>query len=480
MLKRILLYALFFTLLAVPAALAQDAAQLPDTPVGKQFEQLLASLVNGDYGDYIKNNFSEEFLKEYSMEDHLGFLRQLSIMHGGFTVHSIEAATEHEMTVLAISNKRENNYRRLSLKTDPEPPHKVSSFDGEMAPPPADAPEPEKMETEAEILAFVESELKRLAEVDEFSGAVLIAKNGKPLFKQAYGLASKRFNVPNNVETKFNLGSINKSFTGMAMAQLLEQGKVALDDPLSTYLPDFPKDVADKVTVEHLLTMTSGMSDYWNEQYEAAFTKIRTVDALIDIIKEIPLDFEPGTQQQYSNSGYAVLGAIIESVTGQSYYDYVREHIFEVAGMKNTDSYEMDQIVPNLAIGYTVNLSPHPYQDNKFQNNLFVHSVKGAPAGGGYSTVDDLMKYVEAMKANKLAGARYTNMAMGFFRNLDNLDERPPAIGIAGGAPVGINAIVGAVFESGYTIVVLSNYDPPTAMEFGGKVLRMLRDLPPS
>ncbi len=486
MLKRIHLYALFFTLIAAPSAVAQDAAevQLPDTPVGKQVEQLLVSLVSGDYEDYIKNNFSEAFLNEYSLAEHVSFFRQMSVMHGGFTVHTIEEATEHEMTLLAKSNKRETNFRRLFLQTDSDPPHKVSSLGIEMASAPdggeGSMKQPEKKKTEGEILAFVESELKRMAEADEFSGVMLIAKDGKPLFKQAYGLASKRFNVPNNVETKFNLGSINKMFTGIAMAQLLEQGQVGLDDPMSTYLPDFPSEIADKVTIRHLLTMTSGMGEYWNEHYEATWSTIRTVDALMEIIKEIPLDFEPGTQQQYSNSGYVVLGAIIESVTGGSYYDYVGEHVFKPAGMEHTDSYELDQIVPNLAIGYTQNRSGHPYNDNKWQNNMFMHSVKGGPAGGGYSTLDDLLKFVEALKADKLAGPRYTNMALGLFRNLDNPDERPPAFGVAGGAPVGINAFLGVVFESGYTVVVLSNYDPPTAMRFGGDVFRMLRDLPSS
>ena len=129
MLKRILLYALFFTLMAAPSAVAQDAAavQLPDTPVGKQVEQLLVSLVSGDYEDYIKDNFTEAFLDEYSLAEHVSFLRQMSVMHGGFTVHTIEEATEHEMTLLAKSNKREDNFRRLFLQTNADPPHKVSS-----------------------------------------------------------------------------------------------------------------------------------------------------------------------------------------------------------------------------------------------------------------------------------------------------------------------------------------------------------------
>ncbi|NIR46996.1 beta-lactamase family protein, partial [candidate division KSB1 bacterium] len=198
----------------------------------------------------------------------------------------------------------------------------------------------------------------------------------------------------------------------LAIAQLLEDGKINLQDKISTYLPDFPKDIAEKVTIEHLITMKSGMGHYWNDRYWANYTKIRTVDDLMAIIKDEPLDFEPGTKRRYSNSGFIVLGAIIEEVTGQSYYDYVRENIYEPAGMTNTACYEMDQIVPNLAIGYTVNRSKSPYNDNKLQNNLFLHAIKGSPAGGGYSTLDDLFSYAKALKANKLAGRNYTNLVL--------------------------------------------------------------------
>ena len=189
--------------------------------------------------------------------------------------------------------------------------------------------------------------------------------------------------------------------------------------------------------------------------------------------------FDIGTNRDYFDDEKNK--AIIEKVTGQTYYDYVRENIFKPAGMSNTDSFELDQIVPNLAIGYTANRSNQPYNNNKWQNNLLLHSVKGAPAGGGYSTLDDLVNYIEALKQNKLASAKYTNMVMGMFRNVDNPD-RPPAIAVAGGAPVGINAFVGATIAdaSGYTVIVLSNYDPPTAQTFGMKIFGMLRNQPSS
>ncbi|MCH7754711.1 beta-lactamase family protein [candidate division KSB1 bacterium] len=466
----ILLSAVF----SISAAFTQDFAEpkLPDTPAAMQFKKFLTAIESGDHEKYITENFTDEFLNTFPMSDHLDFFRQVSRMHGGFKVHTILESSEDKLVLIARSKK--GRWRKIEITTEASPPYKVAGMGLDMASPPDEVKTSAKRMTEKEILEFVENKLKKMMEADEFSGAVLIAKNGKPLWKKAYGMASKRFSVLNNVDTKFNIGSINKSFTQMAIAQLLEQGKIEFDETIGKYLSDFPEEIAKKVTIRHLLTMKSGMGSYWNDEWQAKWSTIKTVDELIEIIKKIPLDFEPGTSRRYSNSGYVVLGAIIEKVTGQSYYDYVRENIYKPAGMANTDSYELDQIVPNLAIGYMQNQSQNPYNSNKFQNNLLAHSVKGAPAGGGYSTLDDLLKYVEALQKNQLAGTKYTNLVLGLFQNTENPNKRPGGLGIAGGAPVGINAMVKTDFKSGYTVIVLSNYDPPVASDLGRSIFELL------
>lgn len=459
---------------SISAAFAQDFAEpeLPDTPAVMQFKKFLTVIESGDHEKYIKENFTDEFLNTFPMSDHLDFFRQVSMMHGGFKVHTIIESSENKLVVVAQSNR--GRWREIEFVTEASPPYKVAGMGMEMATPPDELKKPVKSMTEKEILEFVENKLNKMLEADEFSGAVLIAKNGKPLFKKAYGMASKRFSVLNNVDTKFNIGSINKSFTQMAIAQLLEKNKIEIDETIGKYLADFPEEIAEKVTIKHLLTMKSGMGSYWNDEWQAKWATIKTVDELIAIIKKIPLDFEPGTSRRYSNSGYVVLGAIIEKVTGQSYYDYVRENIYKPAGMENTDSYELDQIVPNLAIGYMQNQAENPYNNSKFQNNLLAHSVKGSPAGGGYSTLDDLLKYAEALQKNQLAGIKYTNLVLGLFQNTESPDKRPRGFGIAGGAPVGINAMVKTDFKSGYTVIVLSNYDPPVASDLGRSIFELL------
>jgi len=447
-----------------------------NTPAFEQFEVFLDCFNTGKHEEYIKSKFSQGFLASHSLADHLRFFKMIQEMDGGFVIEKFGKSTDYEIVAIVKSKKREV-WHRLTFVTESVPPYKVALLSIRQAPRPSAEENMIKGSTEEEVLNNLVKKLEAMEQGNEFSGAVLIVKDDKQIFKQAYGMASKEFDIPNTVTTKFNIGSINKSFTQMAIAQLMEKNKIKLDDPIVTYLSDFPADISNKVTIRHLLTMTSGMGSYWNDEWRTKWAEIKTVQALIDVIKKVPLDFEPGTQQRYSNSGYVVLGAIIEKVSGQSYYDYVRQNIFIPAHMTDTDSYELDQIIPNLAIGYTRNLSASPYNQNKFQNNLFLHSIKGSPAGGGYSTLDDLYKYVIALKKNKLAGPKATNLVLRLFQNIDEVDVEVTDFRIAGGAPIGINAMLYSDFVSGYTVIVLVNCDPPIAIETAQEIMTRLQDL---
>ena len=183
------------------------------------------------------------------------------------------------------------------------------------------------------------------------------------------------------------------------MGQLIAAGKISPDDKLGKFLPDYPnREAAEKVTVAHLLAMRSGIGDFFGPKFDAApkgqFRK--NVD-FIPLFAGEPLAFEPGTKNQYSNGGYVLLGAIIEKVTGVSYYDYVRENIFKPAGMKDTDSFEADKMPVNAANGFT---SKNP--GGKRINNVDTRPAKGSSAGGGYSTVSDLLKFSLAIQSRKL------------------------------------------------------------------------------
>jgi CubicO group peptidase (beta-lactamase class C family) len=333
-----------------------------------------------------------------------------------------------------------------------------------------------------ELTTFFE----QLVASDAFSGAVILAKDDKPIFQKAFGLANKITNTPNKTDTKFNLGSLNKMFTAVAIAQLVERGKLSFTDPVGKLLPDYPnRTVAEKVTIHQLLTHTSGMGDYDYVKASNSGKVSKTASDLLPLFANNKLAFEPGSKWQYSNAGYALLGVIIEKASGQNYYEYVREHIFKPAGMMNTDSYERGMTVSNLAIGYT-RANDAGRADPSLPRRENTPPAKGSPAGGGYSTVEDLLRFSVALRSHKLLNQKYTEIVMS-----GKVEVGPPLgkyaygfgdkvfngrriVGHNGGA-AGIGANFDMFPELGYTAIVMTNYDAPAMMP----VLMKLRGLVP-
>jgi D-alanyl-D-alanine carboxypeptidase len=294
-------------------------------------------------------------------------------------------------------------------------------------------------------------------ETDKISGTVLVARDDEILFEEAYGFSSKTFGVPNEIDTKYNIGSLNKLITKIAVLQLIQAGKVDLDDFVGKHLPTFREDIASTVRVRHLITFTSGMDDYFGQKFDAALGRLRKVSDFVPFFIDDPLLSKPGEKWNYTNAGYVVLGLVIEAATGMDYYDYVRENIYTPAGMVNTDHYEVDSTTPKMATGYTrkkPNSSEHP---SKRRSNHFVIGSRGSPAGGGYSTVEDFLLLDRTIANNTLLNSAYSNMIL---RPLDADPDSPlRAIVMAGGAP-GLTALYIKFFEFGLTFIVMSNYDP--------------------
>jgi CubicO group peptidase (beta-lactamase class C family) len=342
------------------------------------------------------------------------------------------------------------------------------------------SPSPQRM-TDAQILGDLKENLDRLTRADQFSGAVLVAKNDRILFEHAYGYANHAFNVPNKVDTKFNLGSMNKMFTAVSILQLVQQGRFSLNDTLIKVLPDYPdQDIAGKVTLHQLLTHTSGMGNFFGELVTSNPGKYRAMADYLPLITGKPLLFEPGARWSYSNSGFAVLGLVIERVSGQNYFDYVREHIIKPAGMINTDSYSMDDDVPNLALGYT-NLGEdgfsHPERPRK--SNIYMTLARGMSAGGGYSTVEDLLRFARALQGHKLLNEEYTDLMMrgkvpaGAGQYSYGIGEEfqngVRIVGHNGGGP-GIHSNLDMYPDLGYTVAIMSNYDAPAYQLVNGRL----------
>ena len=245
---------------------------------------------------------------------------------------------------------------------------------------------------------------ERLARDEDFSGVVLLAKDGRPLFRQAYGAANRADAVANRPDTKFNLASMCKMFTALAVLRLVQAGRLRLEDRLISHLPDYPnRAVAEQATIAQLLTHTSGLGNYWAALAKSPADAAATVPETLALFVNDPLAGAPGAFA-YSNDGYVVLGALIEKLTGRDYYTHVRETIFRPLGMKNTDFYRVDEVIPNLAIGYTRDLE----RPGAWRNNLLVTGVRGGPAGGGYSTADDLLAFANALAGNRLLSPEMT------------------------------------------------------------------------
>lgn len=330
--------------------------------------------------------------------------------------------------------------------------------------------------TDAAIIKDLRANLDRLVSEGQFSGTVLIAKHGKILFEHAYGDADKSFGVPNKIDTKFNFGSMGKMFTGVAVLQLAQEGKLSLDDKLIKDLPDYPnKAIAKEVTIRQLLTHTAGLGDFFGPKFfETNMDEYNSLESLLPLFVDKPLLFKPGTSWSYSNAGFIVLGLVIEHITGESYQDYVQQHVFDPAAMHDTGNEPWDAVVPNRAVGYTTMGQP-PGAPQK--SNIFALQ-RGGSAGGGYSTVGDLLRFAEALEGDRLLNKRFTKMDMtgqvttprpgvkyGFGME-EEIVNGTRIVGHGGGGP-GIQSILDMYPDLGYVVAIMTNYDNAMALVDG-------------
>lgn len=293
---------------------------------------------------------------------------------------------------------------------------------------------------EAELVKRIATTADSLAKLEEFSGIVLLAKNGAPVFEKAYGFADREAKKPNTMETAFNVGSINKLFTQIAIRQLAAEGKLHLDSTLATYWPDYPnQDVSGKVTIRQMMTHRSGIGgDIFAAPPGKTRHAVRHNRDYLQLFVDRPLNFEPGTRQQYSNAGYVILGMLVERLSGMDYYRYVHERIYRPAGMTRTGHWPVDSLPANTAIGYTK-------EDGPSERNTAFLPGRGSAAGGGYTTAYDVMRFMMALRGKKIAAAPDAG-----------------SVGIAGGAG-GLNGVVEGDLPGGYDLIVLANIDPPAA-----------------
>jgi CubicO group peptidase (beta-lactamase class C family) len=235
------------------------------------------------------------------------------------------------------------------------------------------------------------------AKYGQFNGSVLVAEHGKVIFEKGYGQANMEWDIPNQPDTKFRLGSISKQFTAFLVVKLAEEGKIKLDAPISTYLPEYPKATGDKITVHQLLTHSSGVPNYTSVPnfFKEKSRDPYTPTEFVKTFQDLPLDFTPGEKFKYSNSGYFLLGYIIEKVTGKSYEQFLQETILTPLKMVNTGYDHYDVVLKKRAAGYEK-------QGKNFVNSPFLDMSIPYAAGSLYSTVEDLYLWDQALYGNQL------------------------------------------------------------------------------
>ena len=448
----------------VLSGIALAAAPASETPVLHVFRQWLDAFNSGDA------NRISAFWQKYvpKADDHVAGDLRLRNMTGGMTIFRVVEDTETHLVVLMKENRGAWSESIMDLASVNPPT--VAGLMGHPVPPPESVENPAS--SDEDLAARVREHVAEMSGPGAFSGAILIAHGDKVILDQAWGMADAARQIRNTPDTQFCIGSMNKMFTAVAILQLVQEDKLALDKPIATWWPDYPnRDLAAHVTIRELLNHTAGTGDIFTPEYEAHRQEIRTLADYIKLFGSRPLAFEPGTRMEYSNYGFILLGRIIELVTGEPYERYVREHIYLPAGMLHTDSRPETNRIEGRAIGYT-------HGPNGFVPNTDTMPWSGTSAGGGYSTVHDLFFFAEALQSGKLLSpaslreatqgtALRPDYGMGFYVLLDE------GYGHGGGAP-GLNGELHILPHRGYVLVTLANRDPRMATNMVDFIASML------
>ena len=436
------------------AAKAPPALQITASPAERQLRSWLSAFNSGDrakYEAFLRENFPSRAAR---LDGDLHFLMRT----GGFDIRKVESRTATSVTCL-MEERAWNNVARAVMEVEAAAPYRITRLEVNLAPGPADMAVRRLSETE--LVSAVRAKVDAQAAAGRLQGAVLVARNGTVIYSDAKGLADRENRTPNTLDTKFRMGSMNKMFTATAVMRLVQAGRVKLDAPLGTYLTDYAnRDVATKVTIHHLLTHTGGTGDIFGPEFAAHRLELKTLGDYVKLYGARGLEFEPGSKWEYSNYGFLLLGAIVEKVSGQSYYDYVRDHIFKPAGMTGSGSEPEDVAVPGRANGYM-------QENGAWVLNTSTLPYRGTSAGGGYTTVGDLLRFATALTGHVLLDATHTALlttgkvetprggkyAYGFE---DAIDGGVRSFGHSGGAP-GMNGDLRIFPDSGYVVAALAN-----------------------
>ncbi|HEY6962674.1 MAG TPA: serine hydrolase domain-containing protein [Gaiellaceae bacterium] len=310
-------------------------------------------------------------------------------------------------------------------------------------------------------LARIDASLARFAQQGRFSGVVLVARHGRPVLQRAHGIANRRTGERNTMSTRFNLASLGKPLTAVAVAQLVERGKLRFGDTIGRFVPELPAAIGKRVTVAELLDHTSGLGDFFaSPLYPQRRPTLTSLRRYLPLIENEPLASTPGSRFHYSNSGYILLGLIVERASGEDYYAYLEHHVLAPAGMTHSGCFAANRLPPRTAVGYAGG-----------QPNTSGLPPRGTSAGGCYSTAGDLLAFANALESHRLIDARLTGIVTSPKVSLGPVQKYGYGFGIREGRPgqsatiwhnggsPGVGAELDINPALGYTVVVLANLD---------------------
>jgi CubicO group peptidase (beta-lactamase class C family) len=327
----------------------------------------------------------------------------------------------------------------------------------------------------------IDALLQKYFEYDQFTGSVLVADEGKIILEKGYGFANQEWEIHNAPDTKFRLGSITKQFTSMLIMQQVEKRNIRLDAPVASYLPDYPKPQGEKITIRHLLTHTSGIPNYTGIIDTRTDRKRYSLEELIGTFSGKPLEFEPGTRWKYSNSGYVLLGAVLEKVTRTPYERLLQSNILQPLGMKNTGYDHTGEILPKRAAGYE--------RVGHMVNAEFIDMSVPFSAGALYSTVEDLFiwdraLYTDRLLSDSLRKVYFTpvlnNYAFGWVVRKEPAGTSSDSVQevLHGGGINGFNTIIVRIPARQQLIVLLNNTGNAPLEEIARSIAGILYDKP--
>jgi len=445
------------------AAPAASAPAMPTTAPARRMTEMLALIRRADRTemlDYARKHFVPDMLKPdpASLVD---FLMEQHAAVGGYDVRRVIQSADEQITVLVQGRRDTDRWLRMVVGAEAAAPNRVKGLfffpasaalaEGD------DGPVPE-----AELGERLAGIVDRLADDGDFSGTVCLTHDGRTLMSRAWGEANRKTHARNTPATRFGFASLGKMFTAVAIARLVERGALHYDDLAADYVPDWLPPEANGVTIAQLLTHTSGLGDYLDDITADRSHAYDRLEDYREIARRDPPAFTPGSAFGYSNTGYVVLGAVIQKVTGSAWDEFLASDVFRPAGMTATSGRRPPTGTAGLATGYL-------RRDRAWIANDSLLAGRGTPAGGGASTAEDLARFGNVLRQGTLVSKASfaaltdvrtemvgTGMMYGYGFTVSRGEPGHRVFGHTGGFP-GVSAVLEVYEESGYVLAVLSN-----------------------